>query len=68
MHALPGACDDAAFQGGFSAFGTETCKPWNAQAGALESGPPIPRLALPPKGLEALGKPLPFWEPRLMLL
>lgn len=37
------------------------------QAGALESGPPVPRLALTPKGLEAVDKPLPFWEPRLML-
>lgn len=41
MHALPGACDDAAFQGGFSAFGTETCEPWKAQAGTPEAGLPI---------------------------
>ena len=29
------------------------------QAGALESGPPVPRLALTPKGLEAVERRFP---------
>lgn len=58
----PGACNDSAFQGGFCTFGTETFEPPSVRVHVLESGRPLPNLALPSKGLGTLGRLLSFWE------